>query len=272
MNDPTHQRPLGPDSLSGLPWWLVLLALGMAGTLFYISRHASAQETTSLLLSAVPVAVRVTVVSYLLALVFGLLGGLGRTAKQRPVRELATLYVEVVRGVPLLVLVIWIGFGIVPALVEAFKQLGLVTCERTSECIPLELRGVIGLAFGYGAYIAEIVRAGIESVAGGQTEAALSLGMSRWQAMRYIILPQALRTVLPPLGNELVAMLKDTALVSVLSVPELTYNARVRQSHTFEPMEVWTLAAMVYLVMTLTLSGLVRWVEQRAAWPSGKAA
>jgi polar amino acid transport system permease protein len=127
----------------------------------------------------------------------------------------------------------------------------------------MELRAVIALALGYGAFEAEIFRAGIQSISKGQMEAARSLGMSYIQSMRFVILPQAIRRVLPPLGNDFIAMLKDSSLATVLAVNELTQLTRIRRSSTFRVMEAFNVAAFLYLAMTLLLSAAVRVLERK---------
>jgi polar amino acid transport system permease protein len=175
---------------------------------------------------------------------------------------LSTLYVEVVRGVPMLVIILYMGFAVTPALRNASQDWVIGG---------LDLRGlpaaIIGLSFGYGAYLAEVYRAGIESIPKGQTEAARSLGMSYFQAMRYIILPQAIRVVLPPLGNDFIAMLKDTSLISVIALPEVLQQGRLWISRNFRAFEGFNSVAMLYLVMTLFLSLLVRFIERKSALP-----
>jgi ABC-type amino acid transport system permease subunit len=171
---------------------------------------------------------------------------------------ISTLYVEVVRGVPMLVIILYMGFAITPML-------------RNTTNDALDLRGlpaaVIGLAFGYGAYLAEVYRAGIESIPKGQMEAARSLGMSYFQAMRHVILPQAIRVVLPPLGNDFIAMLKDSSLISVIALPEVLQQGRLWISRNFRAFEGFNSVAMLYLVMTLFLSLLVRYIERKSTLP-----
>lgn len=171
---------------------------------------------------------------------------------------IATLYVEIVRGVPMLVIILYMGFAITPAMRGATN--GVV-----------DLRGlpaaVIGLSFGYGAYMAEVFRAGIESIPHGQMEAARSVGMSYFQAMRFVILPQAIRTILPPLGNDFIAMLKDSSLISVIALPETLQQGRLWISRNFRAFEGFNSVMMVYLVMTLVLSLLVGAIERRAQLP-----
>lgn len=171
---------------------------------------------------------------------------------------ISTLYVEIVRGVPMLVIILYMGFAVTPAL-------------RTATEGALDLRGlpaaVIGLAFGYGAYLAEVFRAGIESIPRGQMEAARSVGMNYFQAMRFIILPQAIRLILPPLGNDFIAMLKDSSLISVIALPEVLQQGRLWVSRNFRAFEGYNSVMLVYLVMTLLLSLLVRSIERRSRLP-----
>lgn len=246
------------------------------------------QQTFRVLSRGLLVTLRVTLFGFAIALLLGLLLGMARVSKRHLLRELATLYVEVIRGFPMLVLLLWIGFGLVPPAFALFMEgiawldarqiemMGLTarlleSCRRPSDCVSLELRGIIGLGIGYGAYVAEVVRAGIQSIASGQVEAAYSLGMSRGQAMRHVILPQALRLSLPPLGNDLIAMLKDSALISVLAVRDLVYVASTHIAQTFQALEVWNVVALLYLMMTLPLSLAVRWLERRGGWPGAGA-
>jgi ABC-type amino acid transport system permease subunit len=171
---------------------------------------------------------------------------------------LSTLYVEIVRGVPMLVIILYMGFAVTPALRAATNEV-------------LDLRGlpaaVIGLAFGYGAYLAEVYRAGIQSIPRGQMEAARSLGMSYFQAMQYVVLPQAIRVVLPPLGNDFVSMLKDSSLISVIALPEVLQQGRLWISRNFRAFEGFNSVMLLYLVMTLLLSLLVRSIERKTALP-----
>ncbi len=202
--------------------------------------------------------VRATVLGYGLALLLGLLAGLMLVSRNPITLAASKLYVEVVRGIPLLVIVLYAGFVLSPYLREATNG-------------GIDLRGfpgaVIGLGFGYGAYLAEVFRAGIQSIHRGQMEAARSLGMSYFQAMRHVVLPQALRVVLPPLGNDFIAMLKDSSLISVVALPEILQQGRLWVSRTFRAFEGYNTVALYYLVMTLILSLVVRVIERRTALP-----
>jgi polar amino acid transport system permease protein len=190
----------------------------------------------------------------------------------------ATFYVEVMRGVPMLVIILYVAFVLTPILVEASHSLGAWIVgtslgflafigeplrSANIRDIDLSVRGVLGLGLGYAAFEAEIFRAGIQSIERGQMEAARSLGMSYFQAMRYIILPQAIRRVLPPLANDFIAMLKDSSLISVLGVRELTQMGVINRGRTFRGLETYNTVASLYLSMTLTLSLFVKFIERR---------
>jgi len=199
---------------------------------------------------------RVTFQAYALALLIGLIFGIMRVQHNPVLYAVSTLYVEVIRGIPLLVILLYAGFVISPELRDNF---GISLSD--------EQEAVLGLAFGYGAFIAEIFRAGIQSISRGQMEAARSLGMSYPQAMRYVVLPQAVRVVLPPLGNDFIAMLKDSALISVLALPDLLQLGRLYVSRTFRAFEGYNTVAILYLLMTLFLSMMVRIIERRTRLP-----
>ncbi|MFP3854207.1 MAG: amino acid ABC transporter permease [Anaerolineales bacterium] len=173
---------------------------------------------------------------------------------------ISTLYVEIIRGIPMLVIVLYMGFAVTPALRTASAGWGFGE---------IDLRGipaaVIGLAVGYGAYLAEVYRAGIQSIPRGQVEAARSLGMNYLQAMRYVILPQAIRLILPPLGNDFIALLKDSSLISVIALPEILQQGRLWVSRNFRAFEGYNSVALMYLVMTLMLSLVVRMIERRTS-------
>ncbi len=199
---------------------------------------------------------RVTLQAYALALIIGLIFGLLRVQKNPVMYAFSTLYVEVIRGIPLLVILLYAGFVISPWL-----------RDHTPLNLGDEQEAVLGLAFGYGAFIAEIFRAGIQSISRGQMEAARSLGMSYPQAMRFVVLPQAVRVVLPPLGNDFISMLKDSALISVLALPDLLQLGRLYVSRTFRAFEGYNTVAILYLIMTLFLSMVVRIIERRSRLP-----
>jgi polar amino acid transport system permease protein len=194
------------------------------------------------------ITLKISAVSLVFALILGLIAGLGRVSHNPAVHGLATTYVEVIRGTPLLVQIFIFYFFIGTVLsLSAFTA------------------GVAALAVFTGAYVAEIVRAGIEAVPRGQMEAARSLGMSMPQTMRHVILPQALRKTLPPLAGQFINLIKDSSLVSIMALTDLTKAGREVVSSTFSPFEVWFTVAGMYLVLTGSLSWLVRRMERRLA-------
>ncbi|MBE3064948.1 MAG: amino acid ABC transporter permease [Spirochaetes bacterium] len=195
----------------------------------------------------------VTVMSICCALVVGLITGIGRISRVPIINRIATIYVEIIRGIPLLVQIFYIYYA-----------LGKIIQ------VPDIFAAVIAMTVCYGAYLGEIFRAGIQSIHKGQMEAAIALGLTRGQALRRIILPQTVKVVLPPLGNEFIALLKDSSLVSILAVSDLLRRGREYASRTFNYFEAFTVVALVYLVMTLFFSRLVALMEERMSRRGGK--
>lgn len=243
------------SGLRHVPWWLLIILAIIALMTAQIILDPLYQDIFTTILTGLGLTLYVTTVSFIFALLLGLVLGLGRVAKNVVLRNLAITYIEFIRGVPMLVLIFTISFAVVPLLARTF---GL-----PNNAISLTTRAIIALVLIYGAYIGEIFRAGIESIGRGQMEAARSLGMSHVQAMRYIILPQAIRNVMPALGNDLIALLKDTSLVSVLGVREMTQVARLSVSASFRYEETYFILTLFYLTMTLLLSLLLQWVQRR---------
>jgi polar amino acid transport system permease protein len=303
------------NRLSRLPWWALIAAiLGLLFT-WQLTTNATYTVIFGAIADGVLVTIFVTMVAYFFAALLGLVLAYARLSKNVFVYQVSTFYVEIIRGVPMLVLLLYVAFVFIPGAVDWTSGLGrslvandsplliatrklvggialvdlgslahvittLSASTLTSDTRPLvsvgqvlagaQLRDVsnlarviIALIIAYSAFISEIFRAGIESIEWGQMEAARSLGMSYWQAMRYIILPQAIRNVLPPLGNDFIAMLKDSSLVSVLGVRDITGQGRVYMASTFLTFQTYNVMAFLYLVMTLFLSMAVRWVERR---------
>ena len=189
--------------------------------------------------------VLVTVLGILFASIIGLLVGVGRSWN-KVLNRILSIYVEVVRGIPLLVQLVYIYF--------VFGR--ILQLDRVSAAI-------IALAICYGAYMAEIVRAGLSSIPKGQIEAAQSLGLSKGQIYRQIIIPQAIRIILPPYGNEFIAMLKDSSLVSIIAVSDIMQKAKEFSAVQFNYFEAYTVAALLYLLLTLIFSKLVSLFEKR---------
>ena len=258
----------------GFPWWLVAIIsfLGLMllliltnedyGRAFDFIRGRfgglsglSEGGWEAFIGTGIAVTVYTTLMAFALALVIGLLAGLGRVSQNVVIHNVALTYIEFIRGVPTLVLIFTLAFVIVPAGAEA---LGLA-----NQTISSNTRGIIALAIIYGAFLAEVFRAGIESVPHGQMEAARSLGLNGGQAMRFVVLPQAIRNVLPALGNDFIAMLKDSSLVSVMGVADITYQGKVYAASTFKFFETYNVVGYLYLVMTIGLALLVRYLEKR---------
>lgn len=256
------------DRLSRLPYWL-LAALILAVIAFWV---IASNENTRIIFTAlrkgVWTTVSVSIVAYALALLGGLLWCLMRVSPSRVLQEISSFFVEILRGIPMLVLLYYISFVGAPALVTLLNWLGQpLIAAQLMEAINVRqvnftTRAILALSIGYGAFISEILRAGIESIDKQQTEAAQTEGASYWQTMRFILLPQAVRNVLPALGNEFIAMLKDSALVSVLGVQDITQLGKVYAASTFNFFGTYSIAALLYLVMTLGLALLVRLVEK----------
>jgi len=256
------------DRLSRLPYWLLAaLLLGLLA-----SWTIATNENYRIIFAAVSKGVWTTIyvssVSYIFATVGGLAWCLMRVSSYRWMQEVSSFFVEILRGVPMLVLLYYISFVGAPALIVLLNWLGrpLIAAEIIQELnvrqVDFTARAILALSLGYSAFISEIFRAGIESISKEQTEAAQTEGANYWQTMRFILLPQAVRNVLPALGNEFIAMLKDSALVSVLGVQDITQLGKVYSASTFNFFGTYSIAALLYLVMTIGLALLVRWVEQ----------
>ena len=267
--------------LAQVPWWaLIILLLGVL-VVYFIFTSATYKDAFDFLIAGVRLTVLVSLISFVTALVLGLIAGLGRVSKNVVFYTVSSLYIEVVRGIPILVLLIYFAYVVTPLTIQLLNRLGAAMlqdlaigplmgladsmAELNIKDVDMLVRAITGLAFAYGAFEAEVFRAGIQSIERGQMEAARSLGMSYFQAMRYIILPQAIRRVLPPLGNDFIAMVKDSSLISVLAVRELTHLGKLNRARTFRTFETWNTVTFLYLSMILLLSLGVRTLERRMA-------
>ncbi len=201
------------------------------------------------LLAGAWMTVKITSLSVAVGIIIGIIGGLMRVSKNPILFWLSTVYVEVIRGTPLLVQIFIVYFGL--------PSIGIRLTPYLS--------AVAALGINSGAYVSEIVRGGIQSISKGQMEAARSLGMSYGQAMRYVVLPQAMIRILPPLGNEFIALLKDSSLVSTIAIAELTRVGQQIITRTFQSFEIWIGVALFYFVMTFIMSRIVRFLESRLA-------
>jgi polar amino acid transport system permease protein len=265
--DTTTGAPVAPDLRAApeivitgrgwrdFPYWLVAIGLLFVWMGYLVVTQDRYNLAYDRIIVGLGTTLSATVVGFGIACVLGLLAGLGRIAKNLVVRNVALFYIEFVRGVPIIVLLLMIAFTVVPT---ASDWLGF-----SNQSVSLFMRGVIALALIYGAFLAEVFRAGIESVPRGQTEAGRSLGMSNVQTMRRIVLPQAIRNMLPAIGNDLIAMLKDSALLSFLAVREMTHRGRLLAGATFDYPATYMVLTFLYLVMTVGLSLLLRVMENR---------
>ena len=252
-----------------VPWWLVAIL----GFVVWLVVQALASDLYRQILSTVSEGIGITVfvslVAFAAATAWGLVLALGLQSKHLVLRQLARLYCEVMRGIPVLVLLFYVAFVGAPALLKLVDAIALLFLP--SGALPpfeardfsLMWRAILALTLSYSAFIAEVFRAGFQSVARGQTDAARSLGMTPRQVFRHVTLPLAVRTILPALGNDFVSMVKDSALVSVLGVADITQMAKVYASGSFLFFETYNVVALIYLVMTLALSLGLRELERR---------
>ncbi|WP_077329865.1 amino acid ABC transporter permease [Virgibacillus siamensis] len=190
----------------------------------------------------------ISVLGLLIGFVLGAIFGLGRISKIKIIYWISSVYIEILRGTPVLVQAIWIFYALPLIIGYNFDS---VTA------------GVIVIALNSGAYIAEIVRGAVQSIEKGQMEAGRSLGLNHRQTMRYIIWPQAFKRMIPPLGNQFIISIKDTSLLSVILVPELIFQGRLIAANHFNAVEIYTTVAFFYLAITLTLSFVLSIAERR---------
>ena len=247
------------------PYWLLLLvAIGIYLGYMVVADELYAQ-VFALLSKGLGITVFVTIVAFASACLLGLGLALAALSPYIVLRQLARFYVEVIRGIPILILLFYIAFIGAPALVAMvnvvleFLQLEPMQTRDLS----LLWRAILALCIGYSAFISEVFRAGILSVDPGQIEAAKALGLSAWLRFRLIVLPQAIRTILPPLGNDFVALVKDSSLVSVLGVADITQLAKVYAASSFRFFETYNVVAYLYLLLTISLSLALRHMEKK---------
>ncbi|HEX3049048.1 MAG TPA: amino acid ABC transporter permease [Aggregatilineaceae bacterium] len=270
--------------LSRAPWWLLILGVLILLFVHNVQNTHPYPIVWRAVKQGIEVSIKVSVMAYALALVLGLILALLRRSSNFIVYQISTLFIEAVRGIPTLVLVYYLALALIPQLIGVGNDFGEWLIKNPIQVpvidIEVSLRGLgerlatyrtrdfdnlyramIALAISYSAFLSEIFRAGIDSVGIGQIEAARSLGMTRWQTMRLIVLPQAIRVVLPPLGNDFIAMLKESSLVSVLGVQDITRRGQTYAANTFTFFQVYNVVALTYLVLTLSLSILVKLLE-----------
>lgn len=243
------------------PWWLVVLGATGLWVFAQVASDAVYAQVLATLSKGIGVTLLVTAVGFAGATALGLGLAVATLSRRLWLRQLARLYIEVMRGIPIIVLLLYVAFALVPLAVQGWNALGLP--QASTRGFPLLWRAVLALVLAYGAFIAEVFRAGLLSVGRGQIEAAEALGLNGWQRFRLVVLPQAFRVILPPLGNDFVAMVKDSSLVSVLGVADITQLGKVTAAGNFRYFETYNMVALIYLTMTITLSLALRRLEAR---------
>ena len=264
-----------PEALPGrkgrteFPWWLVValvLAALSAVAIFGSDLYSQIFATVA---KGIGITIAVTLIAFGAASAIGLGVALMALSGSVWLRQTARFYVEIVRGIPIIVLLFWIAFAGVPAFVTGWNFLTAslqeagILGELQVRDVPLLWRAVIALAIAYSSFIAEIFRAGIQSVDIGQIEAGKALGLSRYRRFRHIVWPQAFRTILPPYSNDFVAMVKDSSLVSVLGVADITQMGKIYAAGSFRFFETYSIVAYIYLILTVGLSIALRALERR---------
>lgn len=270
----SYKRNLLIRRLSRAPWWLLIAAVLIVLFVISVAQDDIYRRVFEQVRQGIWTTIWVTVVAYSIAIVLGLIVTLLRRSSNVVIYQAVTLYVEVVRGIPTLVLVYYVVLAVTPEAVNVINQLGVWMSENRilpelaaqfselrTRNVDNAVRAIIGLAISYSAFLSEIFRAGIESISVGQREAGISLGMTRWQVMRLIILPQAFRNVLPPLANDFIAMLKESSLVSIVGVQDITRQGATFASANFTFFQSYNVVALTYLVLTLSLSMVVKGME-----------
>jgi polar amino acid transport system permease protein len=258
------------------PWWLVaLVVIGLTLAAVIIANDVYAQVFRTVF-NGVGITIFVTLVGFALATLLGLGIALLGLSDSMALRQIARFYVEVVRGIPMLVLLFYVAFVGAPAFVAVYNFLTapLVNAGLTEPVLvrdfSLMWRAIIALMIGYSSFIAEVFRAGIQSVDQGQIEAAKALGLSRYHRFRLVVFPQAIKVIFPPLSNDFVAMVKDSSLVSVLGVSDITQMGKIYASGSFRFFETYSIVTYIYLILTIGLSLGLRQIEKRMRGRDGR--
>ncbi|OBZ94304.1 amino acid ABC transporter [Pararhizobium polonicum] len=265
----TPAHPQDSSQKGDYPWWLVALAvIAVALAVVIVSSDIYIQVFT-IVSAGIGITILVTLLGFFFATALGLGIALMALSERAVLRQIARFYTEVIRGIPILVLLFYIAFVGAPALVALINLIlsPLISAGSMEPVLVRDLslmwRAVIALSIGYSAFIAEVFRAGIQSVDKGQIEAAKALGLTRTQRFRLVVFPQAIRVILPPLGNDFVAMIKDSSLVSVLGVADITQMGKIYASGSFRFFETYSIVAYIYLILTIGLSLGLRRLEMR---------
>lgn len=252
---------MNPEPERDFPFWLVVLVAAGLGLAIAVAADPVYAKIYATLSKGIGITVFVTLLGFGGALALGLALAVASLSRSLVLRQLARLYIEVMRGVPIIVLLLYVAFALVPAVIAGWNALGLP--QASVRGFPLLGRAILALVLAYSAFLAEVFRAGLLSVEQGQIEAAKALGLNGWQRFRLIVFPQAFRTILPPLGNDFVAMVKDSSLVSVLGVADITQLGKVTAAGNFRYFETYNVVALIYLAMTIGLSLALRRLEAR---------
>lgn len=242
-------------------WWILVAFVVLLIYLMVTFRPDPYARILTFVQDGIWITLQVTISAFGLTLIAGLVAALGRLSRSWLISGVATIYIEIVRGIPLLVQLIFWYFAF-PSVIQSIGRSLNIPFFANYLANPVGT-AIFGLTFCYAAYMSEIYRAGIQSIAKGQMEAARSLGMTHGQAMRFVILPQAVRVILPPVGNEFISLLKDSSLVSVVAVADITRRGREFMAANFIPLETWVLIALLYLVATLLSARVVTWLEHK---------
>ena len=265
----TPAHPQDMSQKGDYPWWLVALAVIAAALAVVIVSNDIYTQVFGIVSAGIGITILVTLLGFFFATLLGLGIALMALSERAALRQIARFYTEVIRGIPILVLLFYIAFVGAPALVTLVNAVlsPLVEAGYTKPLlvrdVSLMWRAIMALTIGYSAFIAEVFRAGIQSVDKGQIEAAKALGLSRYHRFRLVVFPQAIRVILPPLGNDFVAMVKDSSLVSVLGVADITQMGKIYASGSFRFFETYSIVAYIYLILTIGLSLGLRQLEKR---------
>lgn len=251
------------------PWWLAVAVVIAIAIAIVVAASDLYSQVFGIVAKGLGITIFVTIVGYALASMLGLAVALAGLSQLKWLSQASRFYVEIIRGVPILVLLFWIAFVGAPALVAFWNWVsyplqaaGLIEPMIVRD-FSLMWRAIIALTIAYSSFIAEIFRAGIQSVDIGQIEAAKALGLSRYRRFRHIVWPQAFRTILPPYSNDFIAMIKDSSLVSVLGVADITQMGKVYAAGSFRFFETYSILAYIYLILTVGLSLALRSLEKR---------
>lgn len=260
------------SQLAELPWWAFLIMLTGVILVYNFLTNETYNKIISTLIEGVQVTAMAALSAYAIALFLGLTTALMQLSNNVITRNVGQLYVQIIRGVPILVQILYWGFVVGPAIATGINNLGLWLANigllgpengLIAYKMDFILRGIFALAFSYGAFSSEIFRAGLQSIERGQREAASALGLSWFQSFRFIVLPQALRRILPPLGNDFIAMVKETSLLSALGIGDITQLGKKYAAASFLYLETYNTVGFLYLSLTLLLSSGVRFMERR---------